>query len=139
MSEAQHIQFELVSPEERLISEPVKMAIIPGAEGVFGVGVGHESVVSELKPGVVALYGDKEGEEPRRIFIAGGFADVTGELCTVLAEEAVNVNDLNKKDLEQQIKDLNEDFGLAAEEVDKTRIQSGIVMAEAKLKATTAQ
>ena len=89
MSEARAIQFELVSPEEKLVSEPVAMAVIPGDEGEFGVLVGHSALVASLKPGVVELSVD--GQDNRRIFIASGFADVTPEQCTILAEEAVNV------------------------------------------------
>lgn len=136
MSDAQTIQFELVSPERRLVSEPVTMAVIPGEEGQFGVLSGHSALVASLKPGVVELQFD--GQDTRRIFIAGGFADVTPEQCTVLAEEAVNVADLDKAALEQQVKDLNEDFGIAKEDADKARIKRKIALANAKLKAIAA-
>ena len=63
------INFELVSPEAKLVSEPVYMAVIPGEEGVVGVLPGHASLVASLKAGVVELY-ETEGAEPRRIFIA---------------------------------------------------------------------
>lgn len=136
MVDSQAIAFELVSPEEKLVSEPVKMAVIPGEDGELGVGAGHSSFVVSLKPGVVQLYTEGESE-PRRIFIAGGFADVTGENCTVLAEEAVNVNDLDKADIEQQIKNLNEDLGLAEEEADKRRIKNKLALEKARLQAIT--
>ena len=133
---ANPIQFELVSPEEKLVSEPVHMAVIPGEEGEFGVMSGHSALVAALKPGVVALY-EKENGTARKIFVAGGFADVTGAQCTILAEEAVDVDDLNKSDLEQKIKDLNEDLGLAKEEADKIRIEKRLSLTEAKLKAVS--
>ena len=72
------IHFELVSPEACLVSAPVKMAVIPGEEGEFGVLAGHASLVASLRPGVVELYSEQDGEEPRKILIAGGFADVSG-------------------------------------------------------------
>lgn len=133
----QKIQFELVSPEEKLVSEPVALATIPGEEGMFGVGAGHTSIVANLKPGVVELYMDKADKQPRRIFIAGGFADVTGTQVTVLAEEAVNVQDLNEADLNQSIKDLNEDLGMADEPADKIRVLKKLALAKAKLEALT--
>ncbi len=133
---SEQIHFELVSPEEKLVSEPVKMAVIPGSEGEMGVGAGHSSFVVSLKPGVVKLI-VKEGDEPRNIFIAGGFADVTGESCVVLAEGAVNVNELDQKSVEQEIKDLNEDLGLAEEALDKARVQKKLRLAKAKLSAVT--
>jgi F-type H+-transporting ATPase subunit epsilon len=131
------INFELVSPEAKLVSEPVYMAVIPGEEGVVGVLPGHASLVASLKPGVVELY-EAEGAEPRRIFIAGGFADVTPDNCSVLAEEAVNLADLSRDDVEQEIKTLNHDLELASEDADKARIGRRLALAEAKLQAVAA-
>jgi len=136
MSETQSIQFELVSPEEKLVSGPVHMVLIPGVEGEFGVLAGHASLVASLKAGVVELH-KEEGGETRKIFIAGGFADVTGEQCTVLAEEAVNVSDLDLADLQQQVSNLNEDISTAKEEADKARIEKRLELVEAKLSAVS--
>ena len=130
------INFELVSPEAKLVSEPVKMAVMPGEEGEFGVSADHTSLVATLKPGVVELYTQGEAE-PRKIFIAGGFADVTGETCVVLAEEAVPVSDIDLEEITQTIKTLNEDLSIAKEEIDKARIEKRINMLEAKLTAVT--
>ncbi|MCB1720904.1 MAG: ATP synthase F1 subunit epsilon [Rhodospirillales bacterium] len=130
------IQFELVSPEEKLVSAPVHMAVIPGEEGEFGVLAGHSSLVASLQPGVVALYDEPQGE-PRKIFIAGGFADVSAAQCTVLAEEAVLVSDLDQAKIEQKIADLNEDLGIAEEAADKARIEKRLNLFKAKLSAVT--
>lgn len=131
------INFELVSPEEKLVSEPVHMVVIPGEEGEMGIGAHHASLVASLKPGVVALYKDSLDEQPRRIFIAGGFADVTGVTCTVLAEEAMDVSKLDAEQLQKNIRDLEEDLGLAAEMADKIRIESKLKLAKTKLNAAT--
>lgn len=136
MSDAQTINFELVSPEEKLVSEPVRMAVIPGSEGEMGVGAGHASFVVALKPGVVKLF-KQEGSEAQKIFIAGGFADVTGESCVVLAEEAVNVNELDQKALEQDLANLNEDLELAEGRADKDFVRKKITLVKAKLSAAT--
>jgi F-type H+-transporting ATPase subunit epsilon len=129
------INFELVSPEEKLVSEPVVMATVPGTEGDMGVGAGHAAFVATLRPGVVQL--DKDGEDTRSIFIAGGFADITGTQVTILAEEAIDVKAMNQDDLEKQLSNLNDDFGLAEEDADKHRIQGAIDMTAAKLSAVT--
>ena len=131
------INFELVSPEARLVSEPVDMIIIPGEEGKFGVMAGHASLVASLKAGIVELYKEKDGE-PQKIFIAGGFADVTAENCSVLAEEAINVADLDPAKLEKQLKELRHDLELAEEASDKARLQRHIAMTEAKISAKAA-
>jgi F-type H+-transporting ATPase subunit epsilon len=131
------LQFELVSPEEKLVSEGVYLAEIPGDEGYFGVLHGHSSLVSSLKPGVVKLY-KEQGNISRKIFIAGGFADVNAESCTVLAEEAIEVKNLNKDSLEQYLTDLNEDLNLADEEHDKQRIKLKIEITKAKISSIAA-
>lgn len=133
----QTMQFELVSPEEKMVSEPVKMAVIPGEDGVLGVGANHASLVASLKPGVVKLYKDDMSKVTRQIFIAGGFADVTAENCTVLAEEAVDLANLDQAKLEQQLKDLEEDMGMASEASDRIRIEAKTRLVKAKLSAVT--
>ncbi len=128
------IQFELVSPEEKLVSEAVYLAEMPGDEGFFGVMKGHSSLLSSLKPGVVRLQREPGGDK-QEIFIAGGFADVTAESCTVLAEDAIPVKDLNKESLEQHLTDLGEDLGMAEENLDKERIKEKIAITKAKISA----
>lgn len=133
----QTMQFELVSPEEKMVSEPVKMAVIPGEDGVLGVGANHASLVASLKPGVVKLYKENMTTVDRQIFIAGGFADITADNCTVLAEEAVDLKNLDEGKLEQQLKDLNEDMDMAKETSDRIRIEAKLRLVKAKLSAVT--
>ncbi len=129
------IHFELVSPEQKLVSEDVHMAVMPGDAGAFGVMAGHASLVASLGNGVVRLYKQKDDSAPRQIFIAGGFADVTAEKCVVLAEEAVAVKDLESGKLSQRLRDLEEDFATAKEKADKDRIRAKIVVVKAMLSA----
>lgn len=129
------IQFELVSPEKKLISEPIAMAVIPGEDGELGVGEKHASFVVSLKSGVLKLYRDSMNDQPLHIFIAGGFADITGENCTVLAEEAINVSDIDAAELNKQKKTIEHDLGLAEEQSDKNRYQRHLNLINAKLDA----
>jgi len=134
---ATEIQFELISPEKKLVSEAVYLAEIPGDEGMFGVLPGHSSMLMSLGVGVVRLHKAKNDNDVKKIFIAGGFADVTAKSCTVLAEEAIAVSDLDHSSLEQRLSDLQEDLKLAEEAADKQRIRKEIVMIKAKLLAVT--
>lgn len=133
---SESIKFELVSPEEKLVSEPVWHAVIPGEDGELGIGPDHTSLVVALKPGVVRLYREKGGE-PWKIFITGGFADITGKNCTVLAEDAMEVSGFNQADLEQKLRDYNEDLARAEDAVEKARAARRIAMTKAKLQAVT--
>jgi F-type H+-transporting ATPase subunit epsilon len=103
---ADKLQFELVSPEKLLLSEAVAMVVVPGGEGNFGVLPGHALFISTVRPGVIDVYADEQNRVSERIFVAGGFAEVTPERCTVLADEALPISALDRGDLEQQQKTL---------------------------------
>ena len=104
---ADKIAFELVSPDRLLISEDVDMIVVPGTEGDFGVLLGHQPMISTVRPGILEV--QNSGGEDRRIFVNGGFAEITGNRCAVMTEEAVPVEDLKRGDLEQRIKTAEED------------------------------
>ena len=126
---ADKVEFELVSPERLLLSEQVDMVVVPGAEGDFGVLPRHAPLISTLRPGIIRVF---EGREvKKRIFVAGGFAEVTPERCTVLAEEAVPVGEIDAAKLEQEIKDLGEDLADAKTDEDKAAIAKRIKVREA--------
>lgn len=99
---SQHFHLELVSPEQRLLSEPVAMVTVPGDEGDFGVLPGHAPLVSSLRMGVMRIYRHSMSDEPQRIFIAGGFADVGAGHCTILAEQATDMGALSLASLEAE-------------------------------------
>src|SRR5258708_3655840 len=101
---ADKVQFELVSPEKLLLSEAVDMVVVPGTEGNFGVLAGHSLLISTVRPGVIDVYEGSEISE--RIFVSGGFAEVTAERCTVLADEAVPLSSLAAATIEAQLPTL---------------------------------
>lgn len=80
------ITFDLVSPEKLLLSTTADMVTLPGSDGDMGVMAGHMSLISTLRPGVVAVTG---GEDEGRFYVTGGFAEVTAEKVTVLAQQAL--------------------------------------------------
>ena len=99
---AERLLFELVSPERLLLSEEVDMVVVPGSEGNFGVLKGHSLLISTLRPGVIDVY---EGQVVTdRIFVAGGFAEATPERCTVLADDAVAIADLDATTVEANLR-----------------------------------
>jgi F-type H+-transporting ATPase subunit epsilon len=121
---AEPFQFELVSPERQLISEPVEQVVVPGADGYFTVLKGHAPFMSTMKPGVVDVV---NGGETLRIFVRGGFADVSAAGLTILAEQAIPLDDVDPAMLAQDIKNTEEDVADAkdgaARDVAETRLQ----------------
>ena len=82
------LQFSLVAPERELYSGEVDQVDAPGAEGDFGALAGHEPFMTTLRPGEVVV---RDGGTKRIFTIQGGFADVTPDRFTLLAEHATEV------------------------------------------------
>ena len=90
---ADTMHFDLVSPERRLMSVDAREIGIPGADGDLTVMAGHAPVITTLRPGILRVVTDK-GETDYTV--TGGFAEVTGTSCTVLAERSLPVSDMNQ-------------------------------------------
>lgn len=88
---ADTLHFELVSPERLLSSGKVAMVIVPGSEGDFGVLPGHAPMMSTIRPGVIEVYATEGTTPSARYEIDGGFAEVTPEGLTILAEQATAI------------------------------------------------
>jgi F-type H+-transporting ATPase subunit epsilon len=94
---------ELVSPEKLLFSRPVDMVVIPAAEGELGVLPGHAPMIVLLRGGVIRLYDGAQVTE--RLFVAGGFAEITTESCTILANEAIPVAAVSRAAAQKRLSD----------------------------------
>ena len=130
------VQFELVSPEQLLVSEDVEMVVVPGGEGDFGVLPGHSPMISTVRPGVIHVFAS--GAVSSRIFVAGGFAEVTGSRCTVLAEEAMPVDDIDRAAVETDLKIAVEDIGATDDPGEQKAAENRADTARAKLAAIDA-
>ncbi|MEO0412305.1 MAG: F0F1 ATP synthase subunit epsilon [Pseudomonadota bacterium] len=112
---ADMVTFDLVSPERLLRSSDVHMVVVPGAEGDFGVLAHHAPFMSTLRSGAVDVYASETGD-PEKLFVSGGFAEVSDNRLTILAEDAVAISDVNADDIRQQLADAREDLKDASDE-----------------------
>jgi len=117
---AEHFQFELVSPERLLLSDEVLEVVVPGTDGEFGVLKNHSPFMSTIKPGVLKVRKDGGWTE---FFVRGGFADAGPGGLTVLAERAIAVADIKRSDLDQQIKNAEEDVADAQDDDAKQKAE----------------
>ena len=133
------IEFELVSPEKLLKSEPVEMVVIPGTEGDVGVLPGHSLLIAAVRPGVIDIH--EGGQVRESIFVAGGFAEVSPERCTVLAEEAVPVAEIDRAEAEKRLEDAKQVLTKAGEveDGDTDAAERELKTAEAMLAAASAE
>ena len=92
---------ELVSPEKLLLSRQVEMATIPALEGEMGVLAGHSPMIVVLKGGVIRVR--ENGAETDKLFVAGGFAEVSPERVTILADEATPLAQLSRAGTERKL------------------------------------
>jgi F-type H+-transporting ATPase subunit epsilon len=117
-------KFELVSPEQLLLSQDVRQVLVPGTEGNFTVLPGHAPVLSTLRPGVLDML-DEQGRE-ERIYVRGGFAEVNPKGLIVLAEVAIPLAELSPEMLAQQVKNAEEDVADASDEEKRRRAQESL-------------
>lgn len=139
---ADKVEFELVSPEKLLVSQPVEMVVVPGADGMFGVLPGHSPMIVTVKAGVIDVYADNQNDISRQIFVAGGFCEVTETRVTVLAQEATDlatVRGLDRAALEKQISDLREDLDEAKTDTERKALRAKLDSAAKKLELVTGQ
>lgn len=129
------VDLEIVSPEKLLLSRPVDMVVIPAAEGEMGVMPNHSPMIVLLRGGTIRLYEGAQVVE--RLFVSGGFAEVTPTRVTVLANEATPIASVSRAEGESRMAAAQADYDRA----DKTdvpaldaamdRMQSARAMIEA--------
>lgn len=110
-------KFELVSPERILMSVEAEQVIVPGTEGQFTVLQGHAPVISTLLPGVIHV---TTPDFKKAIFVRSGFAEVTADQLTVLAERAFIVDEVDPRQLDDELQAAQQ--ALDAADTDDARL-----------------
>ena len=134
---AEKVEFELVSPEQLLMSQPVDMVTVPGGEGYFGVLAGHIPVLTTVVPGTIDIWEDDQIIE--KVFVEGGFCEVTQTRVTVLVDRALPVSKLVREEVEQQLKNCVEDLEDAKTDEEREAAEANLNLARAKFEAATGQ
>jgi len=127
------VEFELVSPERLVKSQPVDMVVVPCSEGDIGVMPGHSPLIGTVRPGVVDIHEDNKIVES--IFVSGGFVEVTPDRCTLLAEEAIVVGDLKADEAQSRLDAATESLAKATADSEKSNLEAEIAVAEGMLSA----
>ncbi|ODR93614.1 ATP synthase F1 subunit epsilon [Methyloceanibacter stevinii] len=114
-------KFELVSPEKLVFSGDVEQVLVPGAEGDMTILAKHAPLITTLRPGLLEI--DFPDGKRQRFFARGGFAEVIPAGLTVLAERAIDLDELDPAQLSQDIADAEEDVAdLSGEAKDKAQM-----------------
>ena len=125
---AEPFAFELVSPEALVLSGEASEVVVPGTEGYFTVLANHAPFMATVKPGVVEV--QMADGEKSQIFVRGGFADVSPDGLTLLAEQAVSLADFDMSELESQIKNASDDVSDADTDEKREKAQAVLTQLE---------
>ena len=125
---AEPFSFELVSPEALVLSGEASEVVVPGTAGYFTVLANHAPFMSTVKPGVVEV--QMADGEKSQIFVRGGFADVSPDGLTLLAEQAVSLADFDMNELENQIKNATDDVADADTDEKREKAQAMLTQLE---------
>ena len=98
-----NFHFDLVSPEKLLFSGEVEQVDVPGAEGDFGVLANHAPFVATLRPGILTVHG---ASGVQKIVVLGGFAEVSAQGLTVLADAADAIEDIDRTAISTRVSEL---------------------------------
>ena len=129
------VSFRLVMPERELLATEADMVVVPGSEGDFGVLPGHAPLISTVRPGVLEVYQGNKVEQ--RFLVAGGFAEVTPERCTVLADEALLFEEVTPEQLAERERAAERDLMDAATDAEKATAEKSLLVARDLRRAQT--
>ena len=108
------INFDFVSPEASIVSSEVDMVLIPGVDGDAGILPDHSPFMTTLRQGIVEV--TFEQGNVKKYLVEGGFADITQDQMTILAETSLNLSDSDSKVLKSEIDIINEMLASAEED-----------------------
>lgn len=127
---AEKIELEVVTPERRVLSEPVDMVTVPGLGGELGILPGHTPLISQLKTGVLSYV---QGGKTSQLHVSGGFVEVRDDHVSVLADVAERPEEidaararLSRERLEKQLNawsGTEEDFEVARAKLDRSLVR----------------
>lgn len=117
---ADKLNVSIVSPERELYTGAVDQVDLPGAEGNLGILPDHAPLMTAIRTGAITVF---DGQETLQFFVQGGFADVTPDGLTVLAERALPLQDVSKDDLATEIEKARADIVNLSDEAELARRQ----------------
>lgn len=123
--------FSLATPEKVLLDQVVRMVVIPGIKGDIGVLKDHAPLLTLLRPGVITIY--EETTLPLKIFVEGGFTNITPEKCVALVPAGMSLEVLDKHALELEIKSLLEAIDKSGTAEERKKVSQNLTIAQTKL------
>ena len=102
------IRIDIATPTRNWIGKDVDMAVVPSVDGDIAAMEQHAPVLMLLRGGIVSLY---EGDQVTdRLYVSGGFAEITETTCAVLADEAIALDDIDRADAERRLEEAQRGY-----------------------------
>jgi F-type H+-transporting ATPase subunit epsilon len=122
------VSFRLVMPEREVLATQADMVVVPGSEGDFGVLHGHAPLISTVRPGVLEVI--QNNKVDKRFIVVGGFAEVTPERCTVLADEAMPFEEVSPEQLAERERAAERGITDAGNDAEKAAAEKALAVAK---------
>ena len=127
-------EFELITPDRIVAYGKAAMILMQGELGEFGVLPKHSSMLSKVYPGIVTVIYNKS--EYKKLFISSGFADVNETNCSVLVENAIDLDNVSNDELQIELRSLRAKAkGVHLSEKETEELMIEILYAEMKIRA----
>lgn len=129
---AEKILLEVVTPDRKLLSAEADVVVCPGVEGQFGILHGHIPFLSALEIGEMYY---REGGKTEFLSVSGGFAEVTGEKVTIVAESAELGREIDIERARRAMERAQQRLAAArTEAIDWTRAEAALRRAMVRVK-----
>jgi F-type H+-transporting ATPase subunit epsilon len=127
------LQFELTAPEQKAFDKPVAMVTVPSSAGIYSVLIGHAPMVTDVAPGVVEIYENDQTTVSSRLFVTGGYCEVTTTRCSLMADEILDLATFDKYAIESEIAALIKARGELGPEESEDEIEAKLAIEMTKL------
>jgi F-type H+-transporting ATPase subunit epsilon len=126
---ADKLQLEVVTPERRVLAEPVDMVTVPGFGGELGILPGHTPLISQLQTGVLTYV---DGGKSFSLLVSGGFVEVRDDHVAVLTDVAERPEEIDavraRQSRDKLEKQINAWDGSEEEiEIARTKLERSVV------------
>jgi F-type H+-transporting ATPase subunit epsilon len=121
------IQLEIVSPEKLILSQSAEMVVVPGALGDFAALRHHAPLISTIRTGFIDIY--QAGLITNRVFIIGGFAEVSSTHLIILAEDATLLNDISPSQVEERLNEAKVELETATDDIARHEAKEKLAIA----------
>ncbi|MBG0777594.1 MAG: F0F1 ATP synthase subunit epsilon [Desulfovibrionaceae bacterium] len=126
------LTLEIVTPDKLVLSETVDYVGAPGYEGEFGVLPNHIPFLAALQIGNLYY---KAGGRTNYVFVSGGFADISNNKVTILAESAEKAEEIDVERARKAKERAEQRMAQQKEKLDYARAQAALQRAMSRLKA----